>query len=88
MTDKEALLKFPCQFPIKIIGSKTSRFATEITAIVKKHFPDTPDEAIRFQESQRGNFLSITATVYAHSQESIDTLYRELTKHPDIKMVL
>lgn len=88
MTDKESLLKFPCHFPIKIIGSKTASFAIEITEITRKHFPDTGDEAIVFQESQKGNYLSITVTVYVHDKQSLDNLYRELTSHPDIKMVL
>nr|WP_232220541.1 DUF493 domain-containing protein [Legionella tunisiensis] len=53
-----------------------------------KHFPETPDKAIRHQESQHGNYLSITAVVHAKDQLTLDSLYRDLTKHPDIKMVL
>ena len=88
MTDKESLLKFPCHFPIKIIGKQTVNFAAEITEITKKHFPDTIEEYIITQESQKGNYLSITVTVYVLDQETLDALYRELTQHPDIKMVL
>ncbi|PJE12743.1 MAG: DUF493 domain-containing protein [Legionella sp.] len=88
MTDKETLIQFPCNFPIKIIGKKTELFAAEINEIIYKHFPETPDEAIVYQESMRGNYLSITVTVYVHDQQSLDALYQEITKHPDIKMVL
>lgn len=89
MTDKEeSLIQFPCNFPIKIIGKKTELFAVEIKEIIYKHFSETPDEAIGYQESGRGNYLSITVTVFVHNQQSLDALYRELTKHPDIKMVL
>lgn len=88
MTDKESLLKFPCNFPIKIIGNKTTQFSIEITEIIRKHFPNTPDDDLVHQESQKGNYLSITVIVYVHDQLSLDALYRDLTKHPDIKMVL
>lgn len=88
MTDQKSLMQFPCHFPIKIIGKKTDSFATEIREITSKHFPDTSEEAIVYQESQQGNYLSMTVTVYAQNQQSLDALYQDLTKHPDIKMVL
>jgi putative lipoic acid-binding regulatory protein len=88
MTDKNTLIEFPCHFPIKIIGKNSAEFATEIKAITLKHFPETPEAAIVCQESQKGNYLSITVTIYVHTQDNLDALYKELTKHPDIKMVL
>ncbi len=88
MTDQETLLQFPCYFPIKIIGKNTANFSEEIRALVHKHFPDTPDSAIVNQPSKKGNFLSLTATVYVHTKAALDALYQDLTKHPDIKMVL
>lgn len=88
MTNKESLIEFPCHFPIKIIGKNTISFAEEITTITLKHFPETPDTAIVHQKSQKANFLSITVTIYVHNQQTLDALYRELTQHPDIKMVL
>ncbi len=88
MTDKESLIQFPCHFPIKIIGKNSKDFADEIKAIAIKHFPETADSAIVFQKSHKGNYLSVTITIYVHSKEALDALYGELTKHPDIKMVL
>ncbi|KTD26163.1 MULTISPECIES: YbeD family protein [Legionella] len=88
MTDKKSLLQFPCHFPIKIIGKKTDLFAAEIKQITQKHFPDMLDESIIYQESQQGNYLSITVVVFAHDQQSLDALYLELTRHPDTKWVL
>lgn len=88
MTDKNSLLEFPCNFPLKIIGTNTPDFLKDIIQIILKHFPETPDTGITYQESQQGNYLAITATIYVHDQPSLDALYQELTKHPDIKMVL
>lgn len=88
MTNKESQIQFPCHFPIKIIGTNTVTFAKEITTITRKHFPETPDSAIIWQESKQANYISITVTIYVHTQHTLDELYHELTKHPDIKMVL
>ena len=88
MTDNQSLMEFPCNFPIKVIGKKTANFAKEITEITCRHFPNTADEDIRFQDSQQGNYIALTITVYAENQPTLDALYLELTKHPDIKMVL
>lgn len=88
MTDKKSLIEFPCHFPIKIVGTKTETFFSDINTIINKHFPETLDEMIVVRESQQGNYLSITVTVYVHDQDSLDALYREISSHPEIKMVL
>lgn len=88
MNEKKTLLEFPCDFPIKIIGKNTTNFPIDITDITRKHFPQTEDDAINFQRSENGNYLSITIVLYVHDQKTLDTLYRELTQHVDVKMVL
>ena len=89
MTDTtNSLMEFPCQFPIKIIGKNSANFAIDIGNIARKHYPDLKDCDIRIQPSQNDNYLAVTVTVLAHNQASLDALYLELTKHPDIKMVL
>lgn len=88
MTNDQSLMEFPCDFLIKIIGKNSSEFARDITSIIHSHFPKTPADLIQGKPSQQGNYLAISATIHALDQISIDALYLELTKHPDIKMVL
>lgn len=88
MNDEQSLISFPCDFQIKIIGKNHAAFAMEIINIARKHFPTLEDASIRNQLSQQGNYLAISITVYATDQATLDGLYMELTKHPDIKMVL
>lgn len=88
MDDKETLIQFPCDFPLKIIGSHTPDFIDEITAIILKHYPQTPADKITHKNSGQGNFVAITAIVFIQDQPGLDALYRELTSHPAIKMVL
>lgn len=84
----QKLLEFPCSFPLKIIGKTSPTFLNEIKTIIRMHFPLTGDDAITTQMSQQGNYLSITATVYVLDQPSLDALYQDLTRHPNIQMVL
>ena len=81
-------MEFPCDFQIKIIGINNDIFTSEVLTIARKYFPDTEDTSIRSQASKQGNYLSITLTVHVHDQITLDSLYMELSKHPDIKMVL
>jgi uncharacterized protein len=88
MDTKESIIQFPCYFPIKIIGKYTPGFQAEVTQIVITHFPRDPKPDITCQNSKNGNFISITATVYVHTQTELDSLYQELSQHPEMKMVL
>ena len=87
-SDNKSLMVFPCDFKIKIMGLNTKTFSNDIYQIVCKHFPDTKTSAMSTQQSREGNFLSITVTIHVLDQQTLDALYIELTKHPDIKMVL
>lgn len=87
MTDKP-IIEFPCDFPIKIIGTHSALFNQDITMIILKHFPNTESSKLVYRESERGNYTAITATVYPTCQQELDALYQELTKYPGIKMVL
>ena len=81
-------LKFPCDFPIKIIGSHHEHFQAMITAILLRHVPDLNLDTVSTKESSGGKYLSVSAQFTAQSREQVDNLYRELTAHPDVKWVL
>ncbi|MEW5892680.1 MAG: DUF493 domain-containing protein [Pseudomonadota bacterium] len=85
---EDSLLEFPCDFPIKIMGSRTDDFAQTMLEIVLRHAPDFAAETIEMRASRAGNYLSITCTIRATSKAQLDALYRELTAHPMVKVVL
>lgn len=87
MTQKTAI-EFPCHFPIKIMGANSPTFLQEIREITLRHFPNIEDEKITHKPSKENNYLAITVTVYAENQKMLDDFYQEITKHPEIKMVL
>ncbi len=88
MKKTTTLMTFPCEFQIKIIGTNSDLFWLEVINITRKHFPDTHDQSIEKRPSKKDNYLAISITLYVEDQPTLDALYRELTQHPDIKMVL
>ncbi|MCX7163910.1 MAG: DUF493 family protein [Betaproteobacteria bacterium] len=84
----QSLLEFPCDFPLKIMGPTTPDFAQVIAAVVIRHAPDFDVATMEMRPSKAGNYLSLTCTVRAVSQQQLDALYRELTAHPMVKVVL
>lgn len=85
---KETLLEFPCDFPLKIMGANVDGFAQSIAELVCVHAPDFDAATTEMRPSKAGNYLSLTCTVRASSQAQLDALYRALTAHPMVKVVL
>ena len=63
ITAEESPLKFPCAFPIKVMGRTQDGFAQAIVAVVQKHAPDFDAAALEMRASREGNYLSVTATI-------------------------
>jgi putative lipoic acid-binding regulatory protein len=85
---EETLLEFPCDFPLKIMGERADDFAQTVVGIVLRHAPGFRAETVEMRASSGGKYLSVTCTVWAESREQLDDLYRELTGHPAVKVVL
>jgi hypothetical protein len=81
-------LKFPTEFPIKVMGRTQDGFAQTIVMVVQKHAPDFDAATMEMRASSAGKYLSLTCTINAVSRDQLDNLYRELTAHPMVAMVL
>jgi putative lipoic acid-binding regulatory protein len=82
------LMQFPMDFPIKIMGVRVDTFADEIVAVLRRHAPDFDAATLEMRPSRQGTYLGLTATIRATSRAQLDALYRELTSHPLVKVVL
>jgi len=82
------LLEFPVDFPIKVMGRRSDDFAQTIAALVGARVPGFDPSSIELRASSRGAWLSITLMVRAHSREQLEALYRELSAHPMVRIVL
>ncbi|MEW5771552.1 MAG: DUF493 domain-containing protein [Pseudomonadota bacterium] len=88
MSEQDTLLEFPCDFPIKVMGSRTDDFAQVMVEIVLRHAPDFAAETVEMRASSGGKYLAVTCTIRATSKQQLDALYLELTGHPLVKVVL
>lgn len=85
---EESLIVYPCAFPIKVMGAKVDGFVHAITVVAHAFDPTFDAKTLELRESKGGNYLGITITVTATSREQLDELYRTLSSHPMVKMVL
>lgn len=83
-----SLLEYPCDFPIKVLGSTQAGFAQAVLDIVRRHAPEFDGASMEMKTSKRGRYLSVTCVVRATSRDQLDSLYRELCDHPMVVMVL
>ena len=84
----ETLLKFPCDFPIKMMGRDSQDFRDTARSLVETHTGPLDDETIKSAKSRNGNFVSITITVQAQSQQQLDDIYRDVSSHEAVLMAL
>ena len=85
---KDSLIEYPSQFPIKVMGLHTDDFVHAITKIAKEFDPFYDASTVELRPSSSGKYLGVTVTVTAISREQLDNLYRALTSHPMVKVVL
>jgi putative lipoic acid-binding regulatory protein len=85
---EESLIEYPSQFPIKVMGSRAEGFIDAIVSIANQFDPDFDAATVEQRPSKGGNYLGLTITVTATSREQLDELYRTLSTHPMVKVVL
>lgn len=84
----ETLIVYPCDFPIKIMGIAHEDFLPAVAEVILLYAPDFDVATLKARPSAKGTYLSVTATVRATSRQQLDDLYRALTSHPKVKVVL
>lgn len=85
---EESLITYPSQFPIKVMGQKVDGFVHAMTHIALQFDPAFDATTVELRESKAGNYLGVTLTVTATSRAQLDELYRTLSSHPLVKVVL
>jgi hypothetical protein len=84
----ESLITYPTLFPIKVMGVKVDGLVHAITHITRQFDPQFDASTIELRESKGGKYLGVTITVNATSREQLDEIYRTLSTHPMVKVVL
>ena len=85
--NKESLLEFPTEFPIKALGRKHPDFREHVLKVIAIHAQFDNENDVREQISSNGNFISVTVTFMAENQEQVDSIYQSLHEHELVLMV-
>ena len=88
ISPEESLIEYPSAFPIKVMGANAEGFADAVIAIARRFDPVFEEATVERRLSRAGNYLSLTVTIMATSREQLDELYRTLSTHPMVKVVL
>lgn len=84
----ESLWQFPCDFPIKIMGAANPDFTSLVIGLVRDHAPDLDETQVGVQASSTGRYQSVTVVVRARDRAQLDAIYRTLSAHPQVTLVL
>ena len=79
---------FPCVFPVKVMGANQDDFERLVLEIIRKHASIANEEVVTSRLSRNGRFLSVTVHINVESQEQLDAIYRELSAHERVLMML
>ena len=89
---EQSLIEYPSSFPIKVMGRNVDGFVEAVVAVARQFDPafdpDFDASTVELRDSKAGNYLGITITITATSREQLDELYRTLSTHPMVKVVL
>ena len=86
---EQSLIEYPSAFPIKVMGANVDGFVRRGRSRSRGSSTPAFDAAtIELRPSKGNNYLGVTITVTATSREQLDELYRTLSTHPMVKVVL
>ncbi len=88
VAEKTSLIEYPSAFPIKVMGERVDGLVAAITHVARQFDPGFDASTVELRESSGGKYLGVTITVTATSREQLDELYRTLSSHPMVKVVL
>jgi putative lipoic acid-binding regulatory protein len=85
---EQSFITYPSVFPIKVMGAHVPGFVEAMTVLARQFDPGFDAATIEQRPSKAGNYLGVTLTITATSRAQLDELYRTLSTHPMVKIVL
>lgn len=84
----DGLIEFPCEFPLKVMGRTSGGFRELVVGLVENETGPLAEGSVSLRESREGNFVALTVTVRVNDQDQLDAVYRALSSHERVLMVL
>ena len=85
---EQSLIEYPSRFPIKVMGANVDGFVHAVVEVARRFDPEFDAATVEMRPSSGGKYLGVTVTITATSREQLDELYRTLSTHPMVKVVL
>ena len=85
---EQSLIEYPSAFPIKVMGTHAEGFTEAVVSIARQFDPAFAASTVESRLSKGGKYLGLTITITATSRGQLDELYRTLSTHPMVKVVL
>ena len=84
----DSLITYPSAFPIKVMGLHADGFEQAMVLVARQFDAAFDADTVERRPSSGGKYLGLTLTVTATSREQVDELYRTLSTHPLVRVVL
>ena len=78
-TEDQTLIEFPCEFPVKVMGSATPEFVEQVNQIATTHDEKFDSKQTTQNTSKTGKYISLTLNIHAKNQSQLDSIYKDLT---------
>lgn len=85
---KESLIEFPCHFPIKVMGLSHADFESTVFNLITQLSQTFDQTSAESKPSRTGKYTSLTCQVWVTNQDELDEVYRTLSTHPMVSVVL
>ncbi|MDB5819287.1 MAG: hypothetical protein JWQ11_2927 [Rhizobacter sp.] len=85
---EQSFIEYPTDFPIKVMGANVEGFSEAILHVARRFDPAFDHATLEVRPSKGNKYLGLTVTVRVTDREQLDELYRTLSSHPMVKVVL
>lgn len=86
--DNAPLIEFPCDYPIKVLGSADPQLHQHVLQVMDTHAPGFDRSKIVIRDSSKGKWQSITVVITATGKPQLEEIFADLKTSSRVKMVL
>jgi hypothetical protein len=84
----ESLIEYPCEFPIKVMGPNSPDFKPAVIHICQQFDSNFDLTKMEERSSKENKYIGLTVIIHTPSREHLDEVYRTLSTHPLVSVVL
>ena len=85
---EKPIIKFPCDYPIKVIGDATPEFSEHVESVMNKQVGVRKYRKLSEKLSKNNTWVASTFIIKATSEEQVMTLSNCLKDDKCVKMVI